>query len=670
MGAGMGTQVVLAERTAILASAWKQFAGVLQANQLLRQAQLARSAIQQAYRQHFVAAEPTSLLRFTAPLHARLLASPRTIAATVHQSRMPSRMFTGTFRRLTRPLGPLRRRQGVKPASHSDLYTRVNDGSIAVVPPIVPPNGMVSVEQVSDGLLPTFLRGSRLPLWLLALLALAVLIALVAILAVTVGLIVAIVLAVASVAVLAAIAPTLRARLNRIIVGESVRFANITPGTVAAVPTRPGFTLLKPGTTAPLSGGGGPDSQAASALRGAAGDLATVLQAPQPVAPNLPALEIDSLRATVLTGIDPVVTVPKRVLALVQYRNETWQPLDPIEEIMAAPTFPQPMYKPLAKLSEEYILPGVEFIQPDTLGLLEANHAFIEAFMVGLNHEMARQLLWVGYLTDQRGSYFRQFWDVAGYVPRPGDPSGDALAEQLRDIPPVHTWPLALGLGQHENRSDIVHNNVVLLVRGELLRRYPNTIIFAGPAILEGEKLKLDESPQAEKNYLTPIFSATLSPDLTFFGFNLSVDDARGGTQKSQYGYFFGFQQVPTEARFGLEPSAKDTPCQRWADLAWTNFGTGGSGPQAGQVTLPDFVGGYTARRLASITFSYALQGPATIPDFVPDSKQPTHVDVSIGNEENDVNVKWAQDAAQSAYILMRRPFRILVHAKRMIPGQ
>ena len=39
--------------------------------------------------------------------------------------------------------------------------------------------------------------------------------------------------------------------------------------------------------------------------------------------------------------------------------------------------------------------------------------------MVGLNHEFARELLWREYPTDQRGSYFRQFWDVSGYQPPP-----------------------------------------------------------------------------------------------------------------------------------------------------------------------------------------------------------------------------------------------------------
>ena len=42
------------------------------------------------------------------------------------------------------------------------------------------------------------------------------------------------------------------------------------------------------------------------------------------------------------------------------------------------------------------------------------------------------------YPTDQRPSSFRQFWDVRGYVPKPGDPADPArLKENLRDIPPI-----------------------------------------------------------------------------------------------------------------------------------------------------------------------------------------------------------------------------------------
>ena len=53
--------------------------------------------------------------------------------------------------------------------------------------------------------------------------------------------------------------------------------------------------------------------------------------------------------------------------------------------------------------------------------------------MVGLNHEMSRELLWNEFPTDQRGSYFRQFWNVRGV-----EPPGNDDPEKLRDIREIH----------------------------------------------------------------------------------------------------------------------------------------------------------------------------------------------------------------------------------------
>src|SRR5262249_49080658 len=50
--AGMGTQVVQGERTQLVESAWRQVDGILRANQLLKQAQLARVVLLQLHRQH------------------------------------------------------------------------------------------------------------------------------------------------------------------------------------------------------------------------------------------------------------------------------------------------------------------------------------------------------------------------------------------------------------------------------------------------------------------------------------------------------------------------------------------------------------------------------------------------------------------------------------------
>ena len=155
-----------------------------------------------------------------------------------------------------------------------------------------------------------------------------------------------------------------------------------------------------------------------------------------------------------------------------------WQPSDPIEPVMAYPKFDRPMYEPLRELGQDWLLPGLDQIQPNTVTLMLANQRFIEAYMMGLNHEMSRELRWNEYLTDLRGSYFRQFWDVRGAEPSPGqtlDP------EQLKDIREIHTWPKASQLGQNSPRPPVPpgEERLVLVVRGDLVRRYPNTEVYA-----------------------------------------------------------------------------------------------------------------------------------------------------------------------------------------------
>ena len=68
------------------------------------------------------------------------------------------------------------------------------------------------------------------------------------------------------------------------------------------------------------------------------------------------------------------------------------------------------MYEPLKEKSQDLLLPGLDKVDPETVVGLRTNRAFVEAYMIGLNFEMGRELLWRGYPTDQRGTYFRRFW--------------------------------------------------------------------------------------------------------------------------------------------------------------------------------------------------------------------------------------------------------------------
>ncbi len=58
------------------------------------------------------------------------------------------------------------------------------------------------------------------------------------------------------------------------------------------------------------------------------------------------------------------------------------------------------------------------------------------------------------------------------------------------------------------------------MVRGELFKRYPNAIVYAGKATRDSKGMRvLDESSPDVDRY--PLFRGTLPPDMTFIGFNL-----------------------------------------------------------------------------------------------------------------------------------------------------
>ena len=197
------------------------------------------------------------------------------------------------------------------------------------------------------------------------------------------------------------------------------------------------------------------------------------------------------------------------------------------ETVMMAPSFPQPMYEALKEKSQELLLPGRDTVLPDTVLGLRTNRAFVEAYMIGLNVEMARELLWRGFPTDQRGTYFRNFWGTDGA------PSAVSDIGDLRQN-------LGRALGTAPPNSPATQ--FVLLLRSSLLRRYPNAIIYLTPAVVG------TATPPPD---VYPIFNGAMEPDINFAGFPISPGQAIGG--RGNPGYYVVIQEHPTEPRFGLE---------------------------------------------------------------------------------------------------------------------
>jgi len=515
--AGLGAAIVTAERSQLMAAAWRQIAGVQLANQILRHAQLARAALQQSYSAVFKTATPVDLLTLTSNVLRRVIVAGQTVWATVAASPIPWRFLNPTVTRLTRPRGPWRRRQGVVGQTLDGLINGLNNGTIYFAPPPGPGYGAVTMPSLS-GVTETAVPGFT---------------------------------------------TTIAGAVNdRITPSESPGGAVDLDLTIAG-PAVPGFIFTTPGTTTTSdTGTAGQDSAAAQAFRASLVGINGLMQiVPSAIAPPSP-IDLTQLSAGLLKSLDPAITVVLRAQSLVNVSSVlNWTPADPIEPIMAAPSFPQPMYAPLRDLSQEFLLPGISSIPPDSVGLLVPDEEFIEAYMVGLNFEMARQLLFNSFPTDQRGSYFRQFWDISGHLPAPTDATS---REALYDIPPIHCWLTSNSLGNNRN----LHNpdaagTMILLVRGELLRRYPTTAIYAAPAVVDpkggtrsngGPNLVLSSDLSQE---IYPLFRGTLSPDMTFLGFPLTEEQVNTGGDG--YGYFFVLQQQPTEPRFGLQTDASPT---------------------------------------------------------------------------------------------------------------
>jgi hypothetical protein len=277
---------------------------------------------------------------------------------------------------------------------------------------------------------------------------------------------------------------------------------------------------------------------------------ATITAAPPP------ALVMTNLRNVLLTQIEPARTLVRLARAMVSAGASATQPAStepaapvPIDTVMAAPTFPQPMYEALRDLSQELLLPGLETVLPNTALGLKTNRRFVEAYMVGLNFEMGRELLWRGFPTDQRGTCFDRFWDSRGA------PAGRA------DVKPLHQW-LTAALGSNE--SPPVREQFVMLLRSDLLRRYPTAVIYAVKAVIDVNGIRRMSPAAADE--LPPAFRGSLPPDVSFFGFDLTVDDVVGETDAGggdvpsagqrpapKPGYFIVIQEQPTEPRFGFD---------------------------------------------------------------------------------------------------------------------
>lgn len=287
--------------------------------------------------------------------------------------------------------------------------------------------------------------------------------------------------------------------------------------------------------------------------------------------------------------------------------------------------FTTPLGRLLAQSRPEFLLPGAGSIANDSILTLAVNPAFVEAFLAGANDAWAHELVWREIPAAARATSLRRFWD--------GEDPGDQIA-------PIRQWGASARLGA--NVTPLAGaGGLALLIKGRLLERYPQTLVYAVRAAwVGGERKPVSAPTPAQLQW--PGVIGELSSGVHYAIFSgLSIAQANGADLAAvdprapgtaDPGWFIVLEEQATAPRFGLDVApatgASGAPAH-WNELNWSQVSTT---PASG-----------AARHLS-------LAAPRGV--------------------QSADGITWAAGAAEMAWITLQAPYRVYVHASSMLkPG-
>jgi hypothetical protein len=225
---------------------------------------------------------------------------------------------------------------------------------------------------------------------------------------------------------------------------------------------------------------------------------------------------LEDVAGRLTAAIDPTrpdAAVATRVLGTIDGLDAA-QPLAPVE---LCPDLDLPGWRFLRDHARDWLLPGVDTMPPDSAAAVVTNPTFVDAFLVGLNTQALAELRWRGLPVAVGCTPLRRFWD---YIADGADEDEELGPDDIRGV--AH-WTAASRLGQRaestdapdtdawrDSHSDVPGENVVVVFRTELFRRYPKTLVYLWE---HGADLK----PTPERVW--PTFRGAIGPEHAFFGF-------------------------------------------------------------------------------------------------------------------------------------------------------
>jgi hypothetical protein len=229
-----------------------------------------------------------------------------------------------------------------------------------------------------------------------------------------------------------------------------------------------------------------------------------------------------------------------------------------------------PTWTLLNRYDKEWLLPGASQLAKDSITALQTNPTFIDAFMVGINSQFMSEMRWRDLAVDRAITPLRMFWGQVNYATGKRQADIEPLAEWSKDTDkPIGS--LAHQTIQPADPENTSGSRLVIAFNSALFRRYPKTLVYlikrpeklAGETeqayeqrvdALLGQKPDLSMPPgdvepawRLGRRFFGPILAANITPDLTFFGFDI--------TPSTLDEYFLVLAEPPAELRF-----RSDTP--------------------------------------------------------------------------------------------------------------
>jgi hypothetical protein len=201
-----------------------------------------------------------------------------------------------------------------------------------------------------------------------------------------------------------------------------------------------------------------------------------------------------------------------------------------LEPVGRGPRLVEPLSTFVAREEPDTFLPGAGSLPYDSITLLEENPRFVESFLAGANDELRRELVYREYPFDERASVFTRFWDRGAEADR----------TESDDVRPLDLWNRPLG----RNSVTAAEPRLVILVRGELARRFPGFMVS-----LNRQTIGTGGWSASAGSTIDPLFWGSFGDDTRYFGFPIAVSQVRSHPSE----YFFIVYEPPGRLRFGLD---------------------------------------------------------------------------------------------------------------------